>query len=108
MEKLTKIFQSGDVLMAQDLNNISSKVNELVDNANTGGGGSDAEVLQYLKMVSSDGFHFVDSSGADVMNYTNNGLDVAKISSHFVELLNSSGISGSLKYEIISNKVYNF
>lgn len=31
MDKLTKIFQSGEVLQAQDLNTIKEKVNELVD-----------------------------------------------------------------------------
>lgn len=40
MEKLTKTFQSGEVLKAQDLNNVKDKVNELVDNANTNTGGS--------------------------------------------------------------------
>ena len=37
MDKLTKIFQSGEVLKAQDLNSIKDKVNELVDDANDSG-----------------------------------------------------------------------
>lgn len=37
MDKITKTFQSGEVLKAQDLNSIKDKVNELVDDANTGG-----------------------------------------------------------------------
>lgn len=39
MEKLTKTFQPGEVLKAQDLNNVKDKVNELVDNVNTGDSG---------------------------------------------------------------------
>lgn len=39
MDKLTKTFQAGEVLKAQDLNNMSAKVNEIVDNVNTGGSG---------------------------------------------------------------------
>lgn len=39
MDKLTKTFQAGEVLKAQDLNNVKDKVNELVDNANAGGSG---------------------------------------------------------------------
>lgn len=42
------------------------------------------------------------------MNYTEKGFDVAKVSSHFIEVLNRSGISGSLTYEIINDKIYNF
>lgn len=38
MDKLTKEFQSGEVLKAQDLNTIKDKVNELVDDANNGMG----------------------------------------------------------------------
>ena len=38
MDKITKTFQSGEVLKAQDLNTVKDKVNELVDNVNTGGG----------------------------------------------------------------------
>lgn len=38
MDKLTKIFQSGEVLKAQDLNSIKEKVNELVDGINSGSG----------------------------------------------------------------------
>ena len=60
-----------------------------------------------LKVVES-GYHFPDSSGKDVMNYTEKGFDVAKVSSHFIEVLNRSGISGSLTYEIINDKIYNF
>lgn len=40
MDKITKIFTSGEVLKAQDLNGISSKVNELVEVANSGNSGS--------------------------------------------------------------------
>lgn len=60
-----------------------------------------------LKVLES-GYHFPDSTGKDVMNYTENGFDVAKVSSHFIEVLNSSGISGSLTYEIMNDKIYNF
>lgn len=38
MNKLTKEFQSGEVLKAQDLNTIKDKVNELVEDANSGSG----------------------------------------------------------------------
>lgn len=38
MDKLTKIFQSGEVLKAQDLNIIKDKINELVEGSNTGSG----------------------------------------------------------------------
>lgn len=38
MDKLTKTFQSGEVLKAQDLNSIKDKVNELVEGVNTGSG----------------------------------------------------------------------
>lgn len=38
MDKLTKTFQSGEVLKAQDLNTLKDKVNELVDDANNGSG----------------------------------------------------------------------
>ena len=60
-----------------------------------------------LKVVES-GYHLPDSTGKDVMNYTEKGFDVAKVSSHFIEVLNRSGISGSLTYEIINDKIYNF
>ncbi|WP_308745189.1 Ig-like domain-containing protein [uncultured Bacteroides sp.] len=38
MDKLTKEFQSGEVLKAQDLNSIKDKVNELVEGVNSGSG----------------------------------------------------------------------
>lgn len=38
MDKITKTFQSGEVLKAQDLNTIKDKVNELVEGINTGSG----------------------------------------------------------------------
>lgn len=38
MDKITKTFQSGEVLKAQDLNTIKDKVNELVEDVNSGGG----------------------------------------------------------------------
>lgn len=44
MDKLTKTFQSGEVLKAQDLNTVKDKVNELVDNVNTGGSGGGGSI----------------------------------------------------------------
>lgn len=38
MDKLTKVFRDGEVLYAQDLNTVSEKVNEIVDEINEGGG----------------------------------------------------------------------
>lgn len=102
MNKITKIFQAGEVLKAQDLNIMKDKINELVegvDNSETTTG--------KIEIVSTEGFHFADSSGNGVMNYTADGFDAAKISRHFVELLKEAGISGTMEYEIFSNKVYN-
>ena len=64
--------------------------------------------VSFIMKVNEPGFHFPDSTGKDVMNYTEKGFDVAKVSSHFIEVLNRSGISGSLTYEIINDKIYNF
>lgn len=61
-----------------------------------------------LVSVAEDGFHFPDSSGSDVMNYTSEGFDVAKVSDHFVQVLNKAGVTGSLEYEVINDNVYNF
>ena len=66
------------------------------------------ESVSFIMRVNEPGFHFSDSTGKDVMNYTEKGFDVAKVSSHFIEVLNRSGISGSLTYEIINDKIYNF
>lgn len=64
--------------------------------------------LSSTVLVNEDGFHFADSTGNDVLNYTEEGLDAAKISTHFVNVLNAAGVSGRLEYEIISNEEYNF
>ena len=72
MEKLTKVFSSGEVLKAQDLNNMSSKVNELVDDANAGGGsagGGDigAKLTELQKKVD---FIYANCVVAEDMNAT--------------------------------------
>ena len=59
-------------------------------------------------LVSEEGFHFVDGSGMDVLNYTAEGLDAAKLSGHFLEVLNAAGISGRLEYETVGNDEYDF
>ena len=61
-----------------------------------------------LISVEEDGFHFPDSTGDDVMNYTTDGFDVAKVSDHFVQVLNQAGVTGSLEYDVINDNVYNF
>ncbi|RHA57613.1 hypothetical protein DW932_18040 [Bacteroides intestinalis] len=61
-----------------------------------------------LISVEEDGFHFPDSTGDDVMNYTTDGFDVAKVSEHFVQVLNQAGVTGSLEYDVINDNVYNF
>lgn len=52
MDKLTKEFQSGEVLKAQDLNSIKDKVNELVEGVNTGSGGTTITVDSQLSSTS--------------------------------------------------------
>lgn len=54
MEKLTKIFQSGEVLKAQDLNSIKDKVNELVEGVNAGSGGTTITVDSVLSLTSTN------------------------------------------------------
>ena len=83
---------------------LSDEVKKLIASSS---GSADYLSSIILKVLES-GYHFPDSTGKDVMNYTENGFDVAKVSSHFIEVLNSSGISGSLTYEIINDKIYNF
>lgn len=72
-----------------------------------------AEALaEYMKAtggipVAEDGFHFVDATGQDLMNYTSEGFDAAKVSEHFIKVLNSAGVSGQLDYEIVNDNAYN-
>lgn len=54
MEKLTKTFQAGEVLKAQDLNDIKDKVNELVDASNNSGGEAGIVIDSVLSTVSTN------------------------------------------------------
>lgn len=83
MDKLTKEFQSGEVLKAQDLNIIKDKINELVDGSNTGGGGLVSELL----ITDQVGFFVIDTNNNIAFKYDGNGFDVAKLSTHFKSLL---------------------
>lgn len=65
-----------------------------------------SDVSEKLSVSLEDGFHFVDSTGYDVMNYTSEGFDAAKVSGHFIATLNAAGISGSITYEFKNNKEY--
>ena len=61
-----------------------------------------------LVSVAEEGYHFPDATGKDVMSYTVAGFDVAKVSEHFVQVLNAAGVTGSLEYDVINENIYNF
>lgn len=86
MDKLTKIFQSGEVLKAQDLNTIKDKINELVEGANNESGGP---IANELIVTDQQGFFIIDSNNNVALKYDSNGFDVAKLSVHFKSLLST-------------------
>lgn len=65
-----------------------------------------SDVCEKLSVSLEDGFHFADATGYDIMNYTSEGFDAAKVSSHFIATLNAAGISGNITYEFKNNKEY--
>ena len=75
-----------DTIKAQTLNN-ASDIGRLTNSVNT---------------VQESGFHFPDSSGKDVMNYTDKGFDVAKVSAHLLSLILSTGV---ISEEMLSDEV---
>jgi hypothetical protein len=64
------------------------------DNLVKSGGVHDAiESSKSEFLVDEDGFHVIDDNLNVGMKYDEDGLDVAKVTSHFVEVLKASGIS---------------
>ena len=75
-----------DTIKAQTLNN-ASDIGRLRNSVNT---------------VNEPGYHFPDSSGSDIMNYTEAGFDVAKVSAHLLSLILSTGV---ISKEMLSDEV---
>lgn len=46
-----------------------------------------------MSLINEDGFHIVDENLNVGMKYNENGLDISKASSHFIEVLKASGIN---------------
>lgn len=46
-----------------------------------------------MSLINEDGFHIVDENLNVGMKYNENGLDISKVSSHFIEVLKASGIN---------------
>lgn len=63
------------------------------------------ETLSALK-VNEDGFFVTDSEGNIMMQVTSGGFGSAAITDNFKEVLGGAGISGDMKYEIISEVDY--
>ena len=53
MDKLNLRFYAGDVARSSDMNRMSQKIDELIENLNAGGGGSSADINQLLEDVAA-------------------------------------------------------
>lgn len=60
---------------------------------------------QYLP-ITEDGWFFTDKAGLQMVSITNEGFDAAAITAHFKQLLEDTGISGDIEYEVISEVNY--
>lgn len=73
-----------------DVAKLSSHFVEIAKNAGLGGGGTDL-----LFQSTEDGFHVTDENLNVGMKYTSaEGLDAAKLSSHFVDVAKAAGLGG--------------
>lgn len=76
-----------------DVAKLSSHFVEVAIAAGLGGSGGASSVL--ISQTEEPGFYVIDSSGKVGLAYDDeNGLDVAKISSHFVEVAKAAGLDG--------------
>lgn len=64
-----------------------------------------ANVLDAME-VSEDGFYITDADGNILMQATSGGFGAAAITDKFKEVLEDAGISGEVKYEVVSEVDY--
>lgn len=108
------------VQMLVETDGIGQKLGELPGTGYPGEKGADnARQIQQLKgsllsvtetlsamKVNEDGFFITDSAGNIMAQVTSGGFGSASITDNFKEVLENSGISGDVKYEIISEVDY--
>lgn len=83
MDNITKTFVSGEVLKAEDMNLLVSKINEIVNSVNS-------PISVPIINTENQGFYVCDSNGKIALKYDSGGLDAAVVSSHLKSIIGTS------------------